>query len=127
MRAMYEKFGHNHSCNFFNHKRKIPQSFYEGTTGIIPVDISIKKSLKYSYLHHIERLMIVGNFMLLCEFDPKLVHKWFMEFFVDAYEWVMYANVYGMSQFADGGVFVTKPYVSSSNYVKKMSNYPRGE
>ena len=127
MRGMYEILGPKMETNFFKHKRKIPKSFYTGETGIIPIDLSIKKLLKYSYLHHIERLMIVGNFMLLCEFDPKEVYRWFMELFVDAYDWVMAPNVYGMSQFADGGLFVTKPYVSSSNYVKKMAKYPKGE
>ena len=70
--------------------------------------------------------MILGNFMLLCEFDPDEVYQWFMEVFIDAYDWVMVPNVYGMSQFADGGLFATKPYISSSNYIKKMSNY-KGE
>lgn len=67
--------------------------------------------------------MILGNFMLLCEFDPDEVHRWFMELFVDAYDWVMVPNVYGMSQFADGGLMATKPYISGSNYLAKMSNY----
>ena len=70
--------------------------------------------------------MVLGNFMLLCEFDPDEVYRWFMEFFIDAYDWVMVPNVYGMSQFADGGIFATKPYVGGSNYIKKMGNYPRG-
>ncbi|MGY6647971.1 cryptochrome/photolyase family protein [Wenyingzhuangia sp. IMCC45574] len=113
--------------NFWNFKRKIPKSFYNGTTGIVPVDIAIKKALKTGYCHHIERLMVLGNFMLLCEFDPDEVYQWFMELFVDAYDWVMVPNVYGMSQFADGGVFATKPYISGSNYIKKMSNYGAGD
>ena len=64
--------------------------------------------------------------MLLCEFDPKEVYRWFMELFIDAYDWVMVPNVYGMSQFADGGTFATKPYIGGSNYIKKMSNYKKG-
>ncbi len=75
----------------------------------------------------IERLMILGNFMLLCEFDPDEVYKWFMELFIDAYDWVMVPNVYGMCMFADGGTFATKPYIGGANYIKKMSNYPNGE
>ncbi|MCL4153451.1 UNVERIFIED_CONTAM: hypothetical protein GTU68_012131 [Idotea baltica] len=71
--------------------------------------------------------MVLGNFMLLCEFDPDEVYKWFMELFIDAYDWVMVPNVYGMSQFADGGFFATKPYISGSNYIKKMSNYGSGD
>ena len=113
--------------NFFNFTRKIPKSFYDGTTGIPPIDETIKKVLKNAYCHHIERLMILGNFMLLCEFDPKEVYRWFMELFIDAYDWVMVPNIYGMSQFADGGTFPTKPYLSGSNYIKKMSDYPSGD
>ncbi len=113
--------------NFFHHKRKIPPSFYNGTTGIIPIDTTIRKLLKTGYAHHIERLMILGNFMLLCEFDPDEIYRWFMELFIDAYDWVMVPNVYGMSQFADGGLMSTKPYISSSNYLRKMSNYKKDQ
>ncbi len=112
--------------NFWGFTRKIPASFYDGTTGIEPVDQTIKKVLETGYCHHIERLMILGNFMLLCEFDPDEVYRWFMEMFVDAYDWVMVPNVYGMSQFADGGLMSTKPYISGSNYVLKMSDYKKG-
>ena len=65
--------------------------------------------------------------MLLCEFDPDEVYRWFMELFIDAYDWVMVPNIYGMSQFADGGTFATKPYIGGSNYIKKMSNYGKGD
>ncbi|MFY7965577.1 MAG: cryptochrome/photolyase family protein [Chitinophagaceae bacterium] len=115
------------TTNYWNFKRKIPTSFYNGTTGIEPIDTTIKKVLETGYCHHIERLMILGNFMLLCEFDPNEVYKWFMELFIDAYDWVMVTNVYGMSQFADGGLMATKPYISGSSYVLKMSNYKKGE
>lgn len=70
--------------------------------------------------------MILGNFMLLCEFDPNEVYRWFMELFIDSYDWVMVPNVYGMSQFADGGIMSTKPYISGSNYIMKMSDYKKG-
>ena len=113
--------------NFWGFKRKIPRSFYDGTTGIEPLDDTIKKINNSAYANHIERLMIVGNFMLLCEFDPDDVYKWFMELFIDSYDWVMVPNVYGMSQFADGGLMSTKPYISGSSYVLKMSNYKKGE
>ena len=113
--------------NFWGFKRKIPSSFYDGTTGIEPVDDTIKKINNSAYANHIERLMIIGNFMLLCEFDPDEVYRWFMELFIDAYDWVMVPNVYGMSQFADGGLMSTKPYISSSNYILKMSDYKKGE
>ena len=89
-------------------------------------ELSIKKVLDTGYCHHIERLMVLGNFMLLCEFDPDEVYRWFMELFVDAYDWVMVPNVYGMSQFADGGLMATKPYISGSNYIMKMSDYKKG-
>jgi deoxyribodipyrimidine photolyase-related protein len=71
--------------------------------------------------------MVLGNFMLLCEFDPDEVYRWFMELFIDAYDWVMVPNIYGMSQFADGGLMSTKPYISGSNYLMKMSDYEKGE
>ena len=112
--------------NFWNFKRKIPEAFWNGTTGIQPFDDVVQKVLKTGYCHHIERLMVLGNFMLLCEFDPDEVYRWFMELFIDAYDWVMVPNVYGMSQFADGGLMATKPYISGSNYILKMSNYSKG-
>lgn len=115
------------TANFWGHQRKIPPSFYNGTTGIVPVDATIKKLLKTGYVHHIERLMILAGFMNLCEFHPDEVYRWFMEMFIDAYDWVMVSNVYGMSLFADGGLMSTKPYISGSNYVMKMSDYPKGE
>ncbi|WP_347879106.1 cryptochrome/photolyase family protein [Winogradskyella pelagia] len=128
IRGVYEVKGcEERTRNFWNFKRKIPIAFYDGSTGIQPVDDVIKKVLKTGYAHHIERLMILGNFMVLCEFDPDDVYQWFMELFIDAYDWVMVPNVYGMSLFADGGLMSTKPYISSSNYVKKMSNYGKGD
>lgn len=112
--------------NYFKHTRSIPSSFWSGTTGITPLDQTIKKVIANSYAHHIERLMILGNCMLLCQFNPQQVYYWFMELFIDAYDWVMVPNVYGMSQYADGGLLATKPYISGSNYVLKMSNYKKG-
>ncbi len=128
MRATYELKGVEiRNSNFWKHKRKIPKSFYSASTGIEPIDNTIQKVLQNAYSHHIERLMVLGNFMCLCEFDPEEVYKWFMELFIDAYDWVMVTNVYSMSQFADGGLITTKPYISSSNYIKKMSSYKKGE
>ena len=127
IRGVYEVKGtEERTKNFWNHQRKIPASFYAGTTGIVPVDITIKKIMKTAYAHHIERLMLLGNFMVLCEFHPNDVYQWFMELFIDAYDWVMVPNVYGMSLFADGGIMSTKPYISSSNYVLKMSDFKKG-
>ncbi|NIP26734.1 MAG: cryptochrome/photolyase family protein [Phycisphaerae bacterium] len=112
--------------NFWNCSNRLPKAFYDGTTGIEPVDTIIRRVLNYSYCHHIERLMILGNFMLLCEIHPNEVYRWFMELFIDAYDWVMVPNVYGMSQYADGGLITSKPYISSSNYIKKMSDFEAG-
>lgn len=128
IRGMYAYHGRKmRTTNFWGFERKIPKSFYDGSTGITPFDITIKKVLKHGYCHHIERLMILGNFMVLCEIDPDDVYQWFMELFIDAYDWVMVPNVYGMSQFADGGLFATKPYISGSNYIMKMSDHEKGE
>jgi deoxyribodipyrimidine photolyase-related protein len=128
IRGVYQYKGREERItNFWGFKRKIPPSFYDGTTRIPPIDITIKKILKTGYCHHIERLMVLGNFMLLCEFDPDEVYRWFMELFIDSYDWVMVPNVYGMTQFADGGMMSTKPYISGSNYLMKMSDYPKGE
>lgn len=113
--------------NYWNHTRKLSDKFYSGETGIIPVDQVIQRLHQSAYSHHIERLMVIGNFMLLCEIDPDDVYKWFMEFYIDAYDWVMVPNVYGMSQFADGGLMSTKPYLSGSNYILKMSDYKEGD
>lgn len=128
IRGVYEwKGSAERTRNFWGFERKLPESFWTGNTGIEPIDEIIQKILKTSYAHHIERLMVIGNFMLLCEFDPDDVYRWFMEMFIDAYDWVMVPNVYGMSQFADGGLMATKPYISSSSYLMKVSDFKKGE
>jgi deoxyribodipyrimidine photolyase-related protein len=128
IKIVYEREGSKQrTTNYWSFTRKIPASFWNGTTGIAPIDNVVKKALKTGYSHHIERLMVLGNFMLLCEFDPNEVYKWFMEMYVDAYDWVMVPNVYGMTQFADGGLMTTKPYISGSNYLFKMSDYKKEE
>lgn len=127
MRAVYLLRGEGErTANFFQHKRKLPQAFYNGTTGLAPVDMVIHRLLQYGYAHHIERLMVLGNIMLLCEIDPDEVYRWFMELFIDAYDWVMVPNVYGMSQYADGGLITTKPYISSSHYLRRMGDFSEG-
>jgi len=128
MQGLYQYTGRRQRCsNRWQHQRAMPKSFYTGNTGIEPFDQTIKKVLATGYCHHIERLMILGNFMFLCEIHPDAVYQWFMELFIDAYDWVMVPNVYGMSQFADGGLMATKPYISGSNYIKKMSDYATGD
>lgn len=127
IRAIYQlEGGKQRTRNYFGYTRKIPSSFYTATTGIVPVDTVIRHVLRDGYTHHINRLMVLGNFMLLCEFDPDEVYRWFMELFVDAYDWVMVPNVYGMTQYADGGLMTTKPYISGSNYLMKMGSWPKG-
>jgi len=127
VRILYEREGRlQRTRNHWGFTRALPSSFYTGDTGLPPVDILVRKVLQNGYAHHIERLMVLGNIMLLCEFNPDGVYRWFMEMFVDAYDWVMVPNTYGMTQFADGGLTMTKPYISSSNYLLKMGNWKKG-
>lgn len=128
MRASYECDGSTmRTKNFWKHDRALPKTFWQANTDIPPIDHVISTALRYGYTHHIERLMVMGNFLLLSETDPDEVYRWFMGMYLDAYDWVMVPNVYGMSQFADGGMFTTKPYISGANYIKKMSDYPGGD
>lgn len=127
IRLVYDKFGTTQrKTNALQHYRKLGNEWYRGETGLEPVDLTIQSVLKTGYTHHIERLMILGTSMALCEIDPDQVYSWFMEMFIDSYDWVMVPNVYGMSQYADGGLMTTKPYVCSSNYLCKMSHYKKG-
>jgi len=128
IRAVYLRDGTaERTANFWDHQRRLDDRWYTGDTGIIPLDDVIHKLNQYAYAHHIERLMIVGNFMVLCEIHPDDAYRWFMEMFIDAYDWVMVPNVYGMSLYADGGLITTKPYISSSNYIRKMSDYKKAD
>ncbi|MEM9910004.1 MAG: cryptochrome/photolyase family protein [Pseudomonadota bacterium] len=127
MRATYEDLGvAMRTGNHWGHTRPMPASFYDATTGIGPIDDVIGRVLQTGYCHHIERLMVLGGFMFLCEIDPNDVYRWFMEMFVDSYDWVMVPNTYAMSQHADGGLITTKPYFSGSNYIRKMSHWDKG-
>ncbi len=125
VRAMYELEPGMRDENFWNADNELPGEFYTGETGLPPVDDSIQHVLDDAYGHHIERLMILGNVMLLLEIDPDEVYEWFMEMFIDSYEWVMVPNIYGMSQYAYENM-MTKPYISSSNYINNMSHYDGG-
>ncbi|MEN9258006.1 MAG: cryptochrome/photolyase family protein [Gloeomargarita sp. SRBZ-1_bins_9] len=128
MAVMYRRIGTpQRNQNFWQHNRPMPSCFYSATTGVLPVDHVIRRVLQTAYCHHIERLMVLGNFMLLCEIHPHAVYQWFMELLIDSYDWVMVPNVYGMSQYSDGGWMTTKPYLSGSNYIRKMSDYPAGD
>lgn len=113
--------------NYFGNRKKINNDWYKGTTDIEPIDKCIINGFNTGYLHHIERLMVVGNYMNLCNISPKEGFKWFMEFSCDSYEWVMHQNVYDMVFFVSGGATMRRPYISSSNYIIKMSNYKAGE
>lgn len=112
--------------NYFGNKQKLTLQWYNATTGIQPLDDAIKDAFNTGYLHHIRRLMIVGNYMNLNEVHPREGFKWFMEFSCDSYEWVMHQNVLDMVFFVSGGETMRRPYISSSNYILKMSNYDKG-
>jgi deoxyribodipyrimidine photolyase-related protein len=111
--------------NQFNHNNFLPNSWYTGTTNIYPIDFLINKVKIYAYAHHIERLMILGNFALLNKIRPLDIYNWFMICFIDSYEWVMVPNIFGMSQYSTSIKIVTRPYFSSSNYIIKMSNFKK--
>jgi len=112
--------------NFFGFTKKLEPWWYGGEVPQdldLPVKEALKSTFKYGYNHHIERLMILGNWFLLNSYDPNEVYKWFSSMYVDAYDWVMVPNVYGMSQYADGGLTATKPYISGGNYLQKMGKW----
>lgn len=114
------------NSNFFHAHNHMPKKVLEGNTGLEPLDNTIRKIHQSGYAHHIERLMILGNLFVLLEIEPNESFEFFMSHFVDAYDWVMVGNLYGMSGFCDGGSITTKPYIASSNYILKMSDYKRG-
>lgn len=109
--------------NFFEHERKLPDFYWTGETKMSCMEKSIKQSLSEAYAHHIQRLMVTGNFALLNMTHPDEVDQWYLGIYIDAIEWVEITNTRGMSQFADGGIVGSKPYLSSANYMHKMSNY----
>ena len=127
VRGIYRTFGdEQEQSNFWSHERELTSAWYDGTTGIPPLDDTIRSAQKLGWAHHIPRLMVLGNLMTLCEIRPRVAHDWFMEMFIDSSEWVMGPNVYGMGLFSDGGIFATKPYICGSNYLLKMSDYKKG-
>ena len=127
IRGIYQNYDEKlYNNNFFGHKRKMKKSWYEGNTGLEPLDHAIQNAIKYGWSHHIERLMILSNIMNLCEVHPTQVYKWFMEMFVDSSDWVMAPNVFGMGLFSDGGIFATKPYICGSSYFLKMMEFKKG-
>lgn len=126
-RYCYIYYSNLANLNFFNLHKKLSTDWYHGTTKILPVDNCIRKAFDTAYLHHIERLMIMGNFMVLSEISPQESHRWFMEFAIDSYEWVMLQNVYDMVYHNGNGLTSYKPYITSNQYLLKMSNYSSTE
>ena len=112
--------------NYFGHTRPLPRWFWDGKTRMNCVSQAITQSLDQAHAHHIQRLMVIGNFALLAGLDPVEVHHWYLGIYIDAFEWVELPNTLGMSQFADGGLLATKPYVSSAAYIDRMSDYCKG-
>jgi len=113
------------NSNYFGNKRHLSKKWYDASTKILPIDDTIQSAFQYAYLHHILRLMMMSNFMNLCRLHPDDVYQWFMEFSADSYDWVMTNNVYSMGLYADGGLTMTRPYLSTSNYILKMSDYKK--
>lgn len=109
--------------NFFSHTRKLPQWYWTGQTDMNCMRDTVGQTLNYGYAHHIQRLMITGNFALLAEILPSEVSAWYLAVYVDAIEWVELPNTAGMALYANGGRFTSKPYIASGAYVKRMSNY----
>ena len=109
--------------NFFNHRRDLPDFYYTGDTDMACLREAVDASHTHAYAHHIQRLMITGNFALLAGIDPEQVNRWYLEVYADAYEWVQLPNTHGMALFADGGVVASKPYIASGAYVNRMSDY----
>ena len=112
--------------NFFGHTRPLPSWFWDGKTKMHCLSQAITQSLEQAHAHHIQRLMVIGNFALLAGLDPAKVHGWYLGIYIDAFEWVELPNTVGMSQFADGGLLATKPYVSSAAYIDRMGDYCKG-
>jgi deoxyribodipyrimidine photolyase-related protein len=109
--------------NALNHQRALPPLYWGAETRMRCLSKAVEQTREEAYAHHIQRLMVTGNFALLAGVNPAEVHEWYLRVYIDAFEWVEAPNTLGMSQFADGGVIASKPYVSSGNYINKMSDY----
>jgi len=127
MRGIYFREGPDYiHRNTLGHDRALPDFYWSGETDMACLSAAITQTRDEAYAHHIQRLMVTGNFALLAGINPFEVHEWYLAVYADAYEWVEAPNVIGMSQFADGGIVGSKPYVSGGNYINKMSNYCQG-
>lgn len=111
--------------NFFNNRRPLPDFFWTGETEMNCLKQTIDQTMEHAYAHHIQRLMVTGNFALIAGIDPYKVHEWYLAVYADAFEWVELPNTLGMSQFGDGGLLGSKPYASSGAYINRMSDYCR--
>ncbi|RZJ75341.1 MAG: cryptochrome/photolyase family protein [Flavobacterium sp.] len=114
------------TMNFFGHERQLPKWYWTGDTKMNCLRHAIGQSLEGAYAHHIQRLMVTGNFALMAGIAPDRVDVWYLGIYIDAIEWVEITNTRGMSQYADGGIIGSKPYTGSANYINKMSNYCEG-
>ena len=124
MRGMYWALMPDYSkCNELDNHNPLPEFYWTGATKMNCLKHAISQSLDEAYAHHIQRLMITGNYALLTQVHPDEIDAWYLGIYIDAIEWVEITNTRGMSQFADGGLIATKPYVSSANYINKMGNY----
>ena len=124
VRGIYFREGPQYTQrNDLKHSRALPPVYWGGDTSMLCMEKAVGQTKQEAYAHHIQRLMVTGNFALLAGIDPREVHEWYLAVYADAYEWVEAPNVIGMSQFADGGIIASKPYVSSGNYINKMSDY----
>jgi deoxyribodipyrimidine photolyase-related protein len=124
MRGIYFREGPDYvTRNALGHDRALPDFYWTADTKMRCVARAVEQTRDEAYAHHIQRLMVTGNFALLAGIDPHAVHEWYLAVYADAYEWVEAPNVIGMSQFADGGIVGSKPYVSGGNYIRKMSDY----
>jgi deoxyribodipyrimidine photolyase-related protein len=113
-------------AQFFDADRPLPDFYWTGETDMACLRDAITQTKEEAYAHHIQRLMLTGNFALLAGIDPKAVHEWYLAVYADAFEWVELPNTLGMSQYADGGLLGTKPYAAGGNYIRKMSDYCDG-
>lgn len=121
VRGIYREFdAQQQRSNFWQHTREPGEAWWSADTGLAPLDRAIGTAQRWGWTHHIQRLMVLGNLMTLCELQPRSCHRWFMEMYVDSADWVMGPNVYGMALFSDGGLFTTKPYLCGSSYLRKM-------
>lgn len=128
VRGVYRRHrGTLRDSNVWGGTRVPKDSWLRGDTGLLPLDLATRNAIDYGWNHHIERLMVIANLMNLAEIAPPAAYRFFMGYYIDAYDWVMVPNLYGMGLNSDGGIFTTKPYICGSNYIRKMSDYAKGE